>query len=210
MSLQFAVLREANVARFLPTFKNAQGELSHNRGFPPENEWSREDWLVAVGGEVGELLNCLKKVRRGDFLDNDPTPQLMIAKGLADIVIYLDLFVFLDSGDTLGGFPKQFSGVSMSPQVGSFKIASNAVELLRLIGRLARVTLNQFYEPNIPRQILSVLSRIAYESDIVLGDAVIQQFNEASDRLRSHVFIHIDGQKVITHTHHSYKGLSVR
>lgn len=68
-------LREANKER-LPYF----GHLN-------VRSWNCTDWATAVGGEVGELLNFVKKFRRGDA-DRDYITD--IAKEMADVIIYLD------------------------------------------------------------------------------------------------------------------------
>lgn len=49
-------------------------------------EWSLADWSNALAGEVGELCNVVKKIRRGDEVDVKDA-----GKELADIVIYADL-----------------------------------------------------------------------------------------------------------------------
>ena len=50
------------------------------------DQWSHTDWATAVGGECGELLNLVKKHRRGDQINLED-----IGREAADIVIYLDL-----------------------------------------------------------------------------------------------------------------------
>lgn len=86
--LTFNALRAANQAR-LPTFRNAKGELSHNAD---GSDWSLNDWLTAVCGELGELANVLKKVRRGDITLDEARPAL--GKECADVVTYLDILAF--------------------------------------------------------------------------------------------------------------------
>jgi NTP pyrophosphatase (non-canonical NTP hydrolase) len=73
LSLTFAELREANVARCNDVFHKFE-------------DWSHADWAVALTGEVGELCNLLKKARRGEKIK-----LLDMASELADIMIYLDL-----------------------------------------------------------------------------------------------------------------------
>jgi len=51
--------------------------------------WSLNDWMVALAGEVGEAANLLKKLRRGDFTLEEVRPDL--ARELADVYTYLDL-----------------------------------------------------------------------------------------------------------------------
>lgn len=84
--LTFNVLREANTQR-LPQFKNAKGEPAHEK--EDGSDWSLNDWLTAVVGELGEAANILKKIRRGDFTLNQARPKL--ADELADVATYLDI-----------------------------------------------------------------------------------------------------------------------
>ncbi len=87
--LTFNTLRRGSRAR-LPEFRNAKGELAH-----PELEageecaWQPNDWMTAVIGELGEMANVLKKVRRGDFTLEEALPKL--EQEAADVVIYMDL-----------------------------------------------------------------------------------------------------------------------
>lgn len=53
MTLTFSRLREQNVRRC-------------NEVFFHIGTWTSKDWLIAVAGEVGEALNVVKKMRRGD------------------------------------------------------------------------------------------------------------------------------------------------
>lgn len=84
--LTLNVLREANVAR-IPQFKNAKGEPAHEK--EDGSDWSLNDWLTAVVGELGEAANLLKKIRRGDFTIDQARPEL--ADELADVLTYLDI-----------------------------------------------------------------------------------------------------------------------
>jgi NTP pyrophosphatase (non-canonical NTP hydrolase) len=63
-------------------------------------EWTAADWGVALGGEAGELLNVIKKVRRHETgVVNDltyntpPLPEVLAAvkDEIADVFLYLDL-----------------------------------------------------------------------------------------------------------------------
>ncbi len=84
--LTFNVLREANTRR-LPQFKNAKGERAHEK--EDGSDWSLNDWLTAVTGELGEAANLLKKVRRGDFPLSEVREE--IGNELADVATYLDI-----------------------------------------------------------------------------------------------------------------------
>lgn len=87
--LTFDLLREANLAR-IPLFKNKKGEPAHSE--PDGSDWSDAEWLQAVTGELGELANLMKKVRRGDLSADEARVEL--GKELADVQIYLDILAF--------------------------------------------------------------------------------------------------------------------
>lgn len=87
--LTFRGLRAANLAR-LPEFKNAKGEQAHS--IPDGSDWSFNDWLGAVTGELGEAANLIKKVRRGDLSLEEARDR--IAEELADVQTYLDLLAY--------------------------------------------------------------------------------------------------------------------
>jgi NTP pyrophosphatase (non-canonical NTP hydrolase) len=73
--LSFRVLRCAN---------NDRAKQSYSCG-----DWTPNDWMTALAGEVGEAANFLKKVRRGDCTMDDARKN--IANELADVQTYLDL-----------------------------------------------------------------------------------------------------------------------
>jgi NTP pyrophosphatase (non-canonical NTP hydrolase) len=50
------------------------------------DSWSPTDWATALAGEVGELCNFIKKMRRGDEV-----PMQAVADEIADVAIQLDL-----------------------------------------------------------------------------------------------------------------------
>jgi NTP pyrophosphatase (non-canonical NTP hydrolase) len=92
-TLSFDTLRRANTMR-LPLFKNRRGEPAHSQ--PDGSDWSNPEWCNAVLGELGELANLLKKVRRGDYspLEMESHINKAIADELADVVTYLDILAF--------------------------------------------------------------------------------------------------------------------
>src|SRR5689334_12432803 len=71
--LTFAALRAANIPRC-------------EEGFGPLGRWSPLEWGGAAAGEMGELCNLLKKMRRGEVVDLQA-----VAHEIADVIIYLDL-----------------------------------------------------------------------------------------------------------------------
>lgn len=91
--LTFDQLRDANVRR-LPQFKNRRGEPAHSQ--PDGSDWSLPEWGNALAGEVGELANLLKKVRRGDITLDEALPE--ISKELADVLTYLAFRCGIDLG----------------------------------------------------------------------------------------------------------------
>lgn len=118
MSLTFDELRAANLAR-IPQFRNRRGERSHPT--PDGSDWSLNDWMVAVAGEVGELANLLKKVRRGDVGLCDAREE--IAKEIADVQIYLDILAFragVDLGEaTIAKFNEVSERVGTDVRLGA-------------------------------------------------------------------------------------------
>jgi len=102
-ALTFAALRKANIAR-LPLFKGNAGQTAHTE--EDGSDWVINDWIVAVLGELGELANLAKKLRRGDFGLDDDVPEDVVRKEAvatyrdwlanecADVAIYLDLLLY--------------------------------------------------------------------------------------------------------------------
>jgi NTP pyrophosphatase (non-canonical NTP hydrolase) len=83
--LTFAQLRAANLKR-CPLFRNAKGELCHPTGVM---DWTPDQWMTALVGEVGEAANDIKKVNRGDLSLAEALPK--IGSEIADAQTYLDL-----------------------------------------------------------------------------------------------------------------------
>lgn len=107
VSLTFDDLRAANLKR-LPLFKNSRGEVAHSEA--DGSDWSNGEWLTAVCGELGELANLVKKVRRGDFTIEEARADL--AKELADVQIYLDILAFRLGVDLGQATVEKFNEVS--------------------------------------------------------------------------------------------------
>lgn len=84
--LTFNTLRRGSAER-LGHFRNNLGEVAHSK--MDGSDWSLNDWMVAVTGEIGEAANVLKKVRRGDLTLDEA--RSMLTQEFADVVIYLDL-----------------------------------------------------------------------------------------------------------------------
>jgi NTP pyrophosphatase (non-canonical NTP hydrolase) len=96
--LNFKDLRTANVTRC-------------ERWHPPSSvPWSAADWSNATCGEVGEMANVIKKIRRhetGAVNQGDPSLEdlkKMAAAEMADVVIYVDLlanYLGVDLGEAI-------------------------------------------------------------------------------------------------------------
>lgn len=86
--LTFNVLRSANLKRVVQ-FKDAKGRLSHPKEEGGLHNWTPADWMTAVVGELGELANLLKKVKRGDFTLEEKRQE--IEDEFADVQTYFDL-----------------------------------------------------------------------------------------------------------------------
>lgn len=85
MELTLEDLRNTNLSRAM---------VWHPDGI---EEWSVNDWAVALGGEAGECLNKCKKLKRIDSnirqangMDREQMVQA-IGEEIADVVLYADL-----------------------------------------------------------------------------------------------------------------------
>ena len=69
------------------TFNQLRKALSERgEGYAGVYDWSPTDWGCAAAGEMGELCNLLKKMRRGTHVELKD-----VAYEIADTVMYLDL-----------------------------------------------------------------------------------------------------------------------
>lgn len=71
--LTFAEFHQKNTTR-------SNSDVKHS------TDWSAMEWGCALSGEVGELCNYLKKMRRGDNI-----PKKKLAHEVCDIITYLSL-----------------------------------------------------------------------------------------------------------------------
>lgn len=80
--------------------------------------WTGADWATAMGGECGEALNVVKKLRRGECGVPAPAdPERaelidMLAAELADTAIYLDLLAAFYGIDLAAAVVAKFNVVS--------------------------------------------------------------------------------------------------
>lgn len=77
--MTFDEVRQANLTRCR--------EVWHH-----EMDWSPQDWLMCVTGELGEVAGELKGLRRrGDGIDPDDMRRDAIGDEIADTLLHLDL-----------------------------------------------------------------------------------------------------------------------
>lgn len=92
-----------------------------HQGFPNDVFWNLADWSNAVCGEVGELANVVKKIRRHDSPDtkkgaDDPSREellLKMADEIGDVYAYLDLLVVKAGIDIKAAITRKFNAVSV-------------------------------------------------------------------------------------------------
>ena len=113
--LTFNTLRRGNKRR-VNEFKRPDGTKAHNGN--GVSEWTLLEWGGAASGELGELNNILKKVRRGDFTIEEVREE--VAREIADVVIYLDLLAEA-AGVVLGrAVMDSFNNKSAKQNIGIF------------------------------------------------------------------------------------------
>lgn len=101
--LSFSNLREYNADRL-------------EKAFDGHPDWTLGDWVCAAAGELGEMANVIKKVRRGDITLDEAREE--IGKELADTITYLDLIGYKCGIDNLGQvIVDKFNEVSLRPHV---------------------------------------------------------------------------------------------
>lgn len=104
LMFDFKAFREANVERCIVGFKH------------PLNSWSEMEWGAAAAGELGELLNNLKKRARAEagIAGNvsDAPSVADCAAEIADVIIYLDLLAARMGIDVQEAIVEKFNRVS--------------------------------------------------------------------------------------------------
>jgi NTP pyrophosphatase (non-canonical NTP hydrolase) len=87
-------------------------------GFPNDTDWTGADWALAMGGETGEALNVVKKLRRievgirGVMDPSEAELRAALADELADIYLYLDLLAAKYDIDLPSAVASKFNRVS--------------------------------------------------------------------------------------------------
>lgn len=196
-TLTFKTLCQANLLR-LPTFRNSKGEIAHSE--PDGSDWDLEDWMVALSGEVGELMNLMKKLRRNDFTLEEKRKD--IGKELADCVIYLDILAYqIRPDDSL--FPNRKDNFySEDVFLNEIEIPKICNKMIKYLGSLSKridcEPEKHTYElVNSYRMLFHTINSLSRKLDIDLGQAVIDKFNKVSTRVKSPIYINdIDGVSV--------------
>jgi len=105
-ALTFEEVHAANTARCVRWHEDSQA-------------WTGADWATALGGECGEALNVVKKIRRLECGlgpgPNDPPPGAlgeMLIEELADVYLYLDLLAWHYGVDLPSAIVAKFNRVS--------------------------------------------------------------------------------------------------
>lgn len=185
-SLTFAALRAANLPRC---------RRWHPEGAPP---WTFDDWLLALGGEVGEALNVVKKLNRDrdGLAGNTRTRDELIAdlaSELADVVIYLDITLGWDQPEELLGDGVD-SGYQLLLTFTDFRFDRKMIDrgsgladdsCSRMGNRLLHEAGRSLYGPasrHWANYVLASADRLADFFGIDLGAAVVTKFNATSDR----------------------------
>ena len=182
MTLNFIHLREVNVARCINSFGQAL------------ESWSVPDWMVALGGEVGEALNVIKKLNRardGIVGNTKDAADLRIDLGdeLADAVIYLDLllarqklhFTFGLDFAMLADEAQSAMARAMAEDI-DFDMSSAGLHAMRGLGDLADSLQEGGAVLRNALTLLLHLASIADLADIDLGEAVVRKFNATSEK----------------------------
>jgi NTP pyrophosphatase (non-canonical NTP hydrolase) len=119
-SLNLAALREVNVAR-----------ANHWHGGTITG-WSTMEWCAAMCGEAGEAANIAKKLKRFDDgiksannITDRRTAVNMLAKELADTLIYLDLVAAREGIDLCAAVIDAFNRVSERERLYQFSLGNS-------------------------------------------------------------------------------------
>lgn len=105
--LSWQKLRETNVKRCETAFNHKL------------NEWSHLEWAAAAAGELGELINKLKKRHRSLSQSDKEVTDTDIAHEIADTILYLDLLAASLGIDTARAIKEKFDLVSLRPECPS-------------------------------------------------------------------------------------------
>lgn len=168
MKLTFETLRKANIAR--------------QEYWGGSSDWDLYDWLVALGGEVGEALDEIKKVRRRDFTLDENREN--IAKELADVITYNDILMYKNSTKPVTIILKEVRPSGNPTNLLSCILFQHTGNTL--------VHIMEEYPAAVHDDCIMTIrltQQLAHKLDIDLMQAVEDKFNEVSRRVGAPVFI---------------------
>ncbi len=206
MPLPLSTLRAANKRR-LPQFKNKHGVPAHSS--PDGSDWNPAQWLQAFVGEVGEFCRARIQYEQGQITHEEYAVQA--AKELADMQTYLDLLALrcLDvvKGDGVAGTLPDAAGYFMEIVANLGEYANNRKKMNRgdytpeqfhflkqesLFS--ARVILEHLHKHDSRSAPLPVVT--PHPTGVDLDTAVVDKFNEVSNRVGARVFLHRHGSGI--------------
>ena len=102
---------------------NEFAKINHERSKVNDKNgvFNWEYHLIAMGGECGELLNKLKKIKRGDF----PVNEEMLAEEVADVITYAFLLLSELGVDAEKVIMEKFEKVNKRLANGGFHVREN-------------------------------------------------------------------------------------
>lgn len=207
--LSFQGLREANAAR-LPEFKNCNGGPAHSK--PDGSDWSPAQWLQAMIGEIGEWAEVRIAYENGSITRDEFVKHS--SKEMADIGTYYDIFArrsldqlasyYTAEGAMIQGSPVETSRagalMELVAELGDY--ANNRKKLERGDDSRDDYSLKTLNTENNLHHLVKNLFDPAHTEEmphpgdevrgadllgVVLHDAIIEKFNQVSERVGSDV-----------------------
>lgn len=165
-----------------------------------QEPWTLDDWMTALGGEVGEALNLIKKLNRdrmGMRGNTEGFARLLgsIGSELSDVAIYLDLTMLAGGLHPFGA--NEFAAGSMRAPRPEIALSRLGRSMLIEAGRFAEVLIMPVgeIEPSKARsnyedaargaalQLMIRVGMVAASLGIDLGEAIASKFNATSEKL---------------------------
>lgn len=186
------LLNTANKLR-LPQFKNKHGDRAHSHS--EGADWSPRMWLVALMGEVGELVDA-----------NEIRDRQQIADEAADVQTYLDLYCqrSIDGFNVDDKSTMEYGLIRLIHSVG--KLCENHKKHVR--GDMSEMTYTkeQTRIMHCMHQEIDQLQPLSFNAHhspqpkegINLSDATREKFNVVSERVKCNVFL--TETRVVRHT----------
>lgn len=171
---EFKRFHEANIARL--------GEVFSSLG-----NWTQDEWIACLAGEVGELINCAKKLRRFDSGMTDGTTRqeilASIGRELGDCVAYVSLIghaTGLDTEEIYAPLSIMWDG-RRAESIRKEGFSS----LMVLVDMVRRVWVGNMSLEDVMEELFATAS--AYGLD--LNEWTVKKFNEVSVKRGSKIFL---------------------